>query len=397
MLYYALSSISQKWYKKRILLRVDWNVSFNETGEINEFKIKASMKTIQWFLRQGSYVIIVTHWSRPLGFEYKYSTIHFIEILKRYGYNVVFIPTISLIESYLKSGGKIFLLENIRFLPHEKNCSQLLAKKLFSLVDIFIQDGFGILAKKACLTTVLPFLFEKKNRFIGFLIEEELTVLDSIRSADPSKNVLLIGGAKVPEKLMALQGGLSIASKILLLPPLVATYQAALGKNYGDSATIIYKELFPLVHEFVIQAQKKHVEIMVPIDFQIKTEQGLYEFVENEMVSKTDQIVGIGPKTVALYADAFRNATNLFMTGISGFISEKESWYTGSMLFNAIDVKTKRIVAGGDSVTLIQNIVGTSPYNSSFLTGGSASFYYLGSGNLVGLCPFKKEDITPKS
>jgi 3-phosphoglycerate kinase len=396
MSYYLLNNELEKFQKKRVLLRVDWNISFDEKNELNEFKIQASMETIAWLLKQGASLIIVTHWSRPSGFEYKFSTIHLIKILKKYGYDVVFIPTVSLIESYCNNDGRIFLLENIRFLPHEKTCSPLLAQKLRSCVDIFVQDGFGILAKKACLTTVVPSLFKQEDRFIGFLIEKERAVLDEMRKADRSKNVLLIGGAKIPEKLGALQTALSIASKILLMPPLVATYQAALGQN-NNGNTIIYKGLFPVVHELIVQAQKQQVEIIIPLDFQIKTDQGLYQFADNTAIQQKDQIVGVGPQTITLYENAMRNASNVFMTGISGFITERKSWYTGSMLFKVIGSKTKRIIAGGDSVALMQSILGLNPYNSTFLTGGSASFTYLGTGNLIGLSPFKKEDISPKS
>ncbi len=396
MSYYVLNNELKTFQNKRVLLRVDWNVSFDENKEVNEFRIKASLATIEWLLKQGAYIIIVTHWSRPFGFEYKYSTVHLMKILKKYGYDVLFIPTVSLIKSFYNIKYRIFLLENIRFLPHEQNCSLLLAQKILSFIDIFVQDGFGILAKKACLTTVVPALIQKEKKYIGFLIQKECAVLDEIRKEDRSKNVLLIGGSKVPEKLLALEPALSIASKILLLPPLVSTYQAALGLNNNDK-TVIYKELFPFVKNLILSAQKQHTEIMTPYDFQVKRNNGLYTFADYKSIQKTDHIIGIGPQTVMIYKEALSKALNVFVTGVSGFITQRESWYTGSMLFNVVKSNTKLIIAGGDSVALMQNIIGTNSCNAVFLTGGSASFSYLGSGDLVGLSFFKKEDRVLKS
>lgn len=397
MSYYTLDAKGKKYEKKTVLLRVDWNVSFDEKKEMNQFRIRASMETIQYLVKQGAYIIIVTHWSRPSGFEYEYSTAHFIKILKEYGYKVTFIPTVSLIESYLNQGkSQIFLLENIRFLPHEKTCSQLLASKLSFSADFFVQDGFGVLAKESCLTTIVPTFFQPEKRCIGFLIEKELHVLDQMRAAHISNNVLVIGGAKVPEKLMALQNALSVASTILLLPPLVITYQAALGeKNSGNA--IVYKDLFQVVNKFVSQAEKQKTQIVIPSDFQIKTAHGSYRFADKEKIKPNDTIVGIGPKTVEIYKEAMHCASYAFMTGISGFIAERESWYTGEKLFDAIGSKTKRIIAGGDSVALIETIVGLKLGSTKLLTGGSASFAYLGTGSLVGLCPFKKEDTSLKN
>lgn len=396
MSYYVLNHQLKIFQNKRVLLRVDWNLSFNENKEVDEFKIKASIPTIEWLLKQGAYIIIVTHWSRPCGFEYRYSTIHLIKILKKYGYDVLFIPTVSLIKSFYDKKYRIFLLENIRFLPHEKNCSLLLAQKILSYIDIFVQDGFGVLAKKACLTTVIPTLIQKEKKYIGFLIEKECAILDQIRKEDRAKNVLLIGGAKVPEKILGLEAALSIASKILLLPPLVATYQAALGYN-NNGNTVIYKDLFPFIKNLILCAKKQHTEIITPCDFHVKRDNGIYVFAEYKSIKETDHIIGIGPQTVMIYKEALYNALNIFVTGISGFINQRESWYTGSMLFNMIESNKKLIVAGGDSVALMQNIIGIDSCDTVFLTGGSASFVYLGTGTLIGLSFFKKEDKALKS
>ena len=203
---------------KTCLVRVDFNVNHSVNADLADaLRLEAHLSTLKWLTENGNKLVILSHRGRPEGQNYEarskkqeLSLEEFVPFLeKNLGEKVVFLPDIP--ESL--SEGKVFLLENLRFWPGEEKDDPEFAARLAKLGDFYVNDAFAVCHRANASVTQLPKLLPS---YAGFLLEKEIQVLGEAIKNPKSPLVLIFGGAKVSDKLPAVNNLLPKADKVLL-------------------------------------------------------------------------------------------------------------------------------------------------------------------------------------
>src|SRR3990167_760993 len=223
---------------KLVFLRADYNVPIENWHITSDLRIKQSLPTINYLIENGARVVICSHLGRPKGPE---KALSLRPVAERLGQlldqKVTFCESTigdeaNRLKKELKSG-EILLLENVRFYPEEKSNDNKFAKSLAEGIDIFVQDGFGVVHRAHASTEAVPNLIEHK--VAGFLLETEVTkILDVMQ--DPKRPlVALIGGAKISDKIELIDKFIEIADAVLIGGAMANTFLKAQGREIGDS------------------------------------------------------------------------------------------------------------------------------------------------------------------
>ncbi|NCD08159.1 MAG: triose-phosphate isomerase [Negativicutes bacterium] len=367
---------------RKVLVRVDYNVPMDETGKItDDTRIRASLDTIDYLLKNNAAVILMAHLGRPKGkADAKYSLTPVAAYLgDLLGKPVKFAGNCIGKEAenaaaQLKSG-EILMLENLRFHPEEEKNDMDFAEKLASLADLYVNDGFGVShrahASVEGVTHFLPsaagFLLEKEIRYVGQAVENPIHPFAAI-----------IGGAKVSDKIGVIDNLLDKVDMLLIGGGMANTFLAAEGFKMGNS--LVEEDKIPLAKELLIKAEKKKVKLYLPVDLVMS--EAFAPDAKNEVqeISKLDQnrmALDIGPKTAEIYAEAIKKAKMIVWNGPMG-VFEMDAFCKGTEAV-AKAVAANRgvtIVGGGDSVAAIDKL-GLEKKIKHISTGGGASLEYL--------------------
>lgn len=361
---------------KRVLLRVDMNVSLDENGNIiDDFKIKQSLPTIKYILKMAKQLIIFTHMGRPNGkIIPKLKTDKLaIYLMKHISQNIVKLD--DCIDVIIPDD-KIVLLENVRFHQEEMDDDEEFAKKLASHADVFVNDAFGASYNKHASIVGIP-------KFIpscaGLLMEKEIKHLDFSKMERPL--VVIMGGVKFSNKFPAINMLLPVVDKLLLGGAIIFTFYKAKGWDIGKSLCedeqlttarlLLYNEKIVLPTDIVIASEIKE-------DAKAKT-------VDSNKIPKTQIGLDIGEKTIDLFKKELKGAKTIFWNGPMG-VYEIEKFARGSkeLAKYLASSKAKVIVGGGDSVTIIDELGLKNEY-FYVSTGGGATLEYIKTGTLPGI------------
>jgi 3-phosphoglycerate kinase len=376
-----LSRTNLKNYRGKIcLLRIDLNVEPGE--EKNAFRVEASLPTIKFLLKHKIKIVLLSHRGRPkiknqeLGIRnHELSLKPFASIIsKKLKQPVVFFSNFNFQKIKKEIGNsrkRIFLLENLRFLPGEEKNDKKLAKQLASLGDFYVNDAFAVSHREnASVVAVTNFL----PSYGGLLLEKEIENLS--RTMDNFKRplVVIVGGAKVSDKIGVIKYFWSASWRILLGGGPANTFFAAAGVDIGNS--IFDKESFPFVRK-VINSPK----IILPID--VRREGG--------------KILDIGFVTMRKYAEIIKNAKTIIWNGPMGLF-EKKKFEDGTRSIWQALLKNRRamiVVGGGETTASLQLITHnlqliTKNKNLFLSTGGGAMLEYLSGKKLPGIEALRK-------
>jgi 3-phosphoglycerate kinase len=374
-----LSRTNLKNYRGKIcLLRIDLNVEPGE--EKNAFRVEASLPTIKFLLKHKIKIVLLSHRGRPkiknqeLGIKnHELSLKPFASIIsKKLKQPVVFFSNFNFQKIKKEIGNsrkRIFLLENLRFLPGEEKNDKKLAKQLASLGDFYVNDAFAVSHREnASVVAVTKFL----PSYGGLLLEKEVENLS--RTMDNFKRplVVIVGGAKVSDKIGVIKYFWDKADHFLLGGGPANTFFAAAGVDIGDS--IFDKESFPFVRK-VINSPK----IILPID--VRREGG--------------KILDIGFVTMRKYAEIIKNAKTIIWNGPMGLF-EKKKFEDGTRSIWQALLKNRRamIVVGGGETTASLRLLKPKTYhlkpNLFVSTGGGAMLEYLSGKKLPGIEALRK-------
>jgi phosphoglycerate kinase len=374
---------------KRIILRADLNVPRRTDGSIaNDFRIKALLPTIKLIKKKNGKVILLTHCGRPTKKERKLSTKVFVDWFKKHGLSAVFAPTIE--KAQIISNTKntnIVVVENLRFFEGEQSNSADFAKELASLGDYYVNDAFALLHRDEASITLLPKLFTPKKRTIGLLIEQELKELDKLLEQSESPFVMLQGGIKGKTKLTLLQTLLNKVDTILISTPLCFSFLKAQNQEVGKSFT--EDDLEPDIIDFLQAAEKNNVNVVLPIDYQVSSQDfnKPHALREVDTLQATDTGISIGPKTATLFAKYFKQSKTVFANGLPGNRMYPETLEGTRVLLHALRYTNGlHILAGGDSVALVEQLGFDDVGHLS--TGGGATLAYMSGKTLPGLTIF---------
>ena len=366
---------------KRVFLRCDLNVPL-KNGEItDDGRIRASLPTIQNLLERGASLVIGAHLGRPKG-EVK-PELSLQPIAKRLA------ELLAQPVDFINPGSaKVLLLENLRFNEAEtsKDDAQrkVFARQLAQLADVYVGDGFGAVHRKHASVYDLPALLPNAP---GFLIEAEVEVLKKLTQSPVRPYGVVLGGAKVSDKIGVISNLLSKVDVMAIGGGMVFTFLAATGKEIGSS--LVEKDLIPTVTELIESARSRGVTLVLPTDivvapdFKIDATPTLVSVDENP---QGEMGLDIGPKSAAAFASEIKKCKTVFWNGPMGVFEFPNFAHGTKVIAQALtEVDGICVVGGGDSAAAVRALGFKDSDFGYISTGGGASLEYLEGKVLPGL------------
>ncbi len=374
---------------KRVLIRVDFNVPIEDGKITDDRRIREALPTLRSVLERGGSLVLMSHLGRPEGkgfepeFTLKPVAARLGELLGR----PVLFPsndcTDTAAESAVKSlnKGQVLLLENVRFAKGEKKGEATYAAKLASYGDIYVNDAFGTAHREDGSMFAVPKSMAGKPRVAGLLLQKELDYL-SVKLASPAKPfVVVLGGAKVSDKIGLIENLIPKASAILIGGAMAYTFLASLGKKVGSSR--VEADKLPEAKRLLDLAKAKGCHLHLPSDHLCSTtfaETGGTVKPFSGDIGEGFMGLDIGPATQADYAAVLRNAKTIVWNGPMG-VFEWAAFAAGtravaSAMVDATNSGAVTIVGGGDSAAAAEAF-GVADKFSHVSTGGGASLEML--------------------
>ena len=390
---------------KRVLVRVDFNVPIETRGGkirvTDDTRIRETLPTINYLLEHGAKTILMSHFGRPKGKPVeKYS----LRLIGEYLHSLIHHPVIfshdtigevpKKIVDHMGSGD-VALLENLRFQPGEEANDPDFAKALAELGDLYVNDAFGA-AHRAHASTVGITKFVEKSA-MGFLMEKELKFLKEGLEKPAKPFVVILGGAKVSDKIGVLKALMEKADVILIGGAMANTFLKAQGIPVGASR--VEADKVDLARELLELAKERGVKFFLPIDVVEADEIRAGADVRNTSrlspqhgITEGWQAVDIGAATVALYQEEVARAETILWNGPMGVFEIPEFGEGTIAIAEAIAQSGAiTIVGGGDSVTAVRQggLAGKMTFMS---TGGGASLELLEGKELPGVAALSDRD-----
>lgn len=379
---------------KKVFVRVDFNVPLDADGTVtDETRIIAAIPTIRKLQSNGAKIVLASHLGRPKGVRNPSLSLSPVAPLlaQKLESPVLFLNDCvgDEIESAVASlqNGQVALLENLRFHGGEIENDGSFASKLAKLADVYVNDAFGTAHRAHASTFGVPSQLEEKVS--GYLIAKELEFLGE-KTSDPSRPfVVILGGAKVSDKITVIDKLLDKADSIIIGGAMAFTFALANGKKVGDS--LCEPDKVDLAISALNKANQNGVDFLLPVDtlvtdnldFDAKTLDRT-KIVEGDIPDDWEG-VDIGPKTIELYQNAISGAQTILWNGPMGVFEIKDSSKgTFAVAETVAKSSAVSIIGGGDSVKAI-NRSGFSNDVTFMSTGGGASLEFLEGKDLPGV------------
>lgn len=366
---------------KKVLLRVDFNVPLDGEGNVSDDKrIVAALPTINYLVRQGCKVIIVSHLGRPNGWDKHLSMLPVAKRLIELVECKVFVASDIVGEDAKAKAkklkcGEILLLENVRFEEGEEENDENLAKELAGLAEFYVNDAFGTAHRKHASTYGVAKLLPNA---LGFLMGKETNTITCAMEKPDRPFVAVMGGSKVSDKIGMLENLVAKADVLLIGGAMAFTFLKAEGKNVGLSK--VDDEGIKTAQNLMEQAQKLGKKIVLPLDIVCAKKVDKSAHARHFCVDKipNDQIgLDIGRKTQRLFAKYIKNAHTVIWNGPMGvFEIPKFEKGTKKVALALAKVRGTSIVGGGDSA-LAAKFFGISKKVTHVSTGGGATLKLL--------------------
>ncbi len=377
---------------RRVILRCDLNVPVKNGVIGDDGRIVASLSTIKELLDNNCSIVVIAHLGRPKGQINPDLSLQPIakklgELLNR---EVKFSTEILGIKNVAQSlaPGEILMLENIRFLENETSKDEALRNKLATELseygDFYVGDGFGAVHRKHASVYELARLLP---HCAGSLISNEVKVLEKLSSNPDRPYGVVLGGAKVSDKIGVISNLLDKVDVLIVGGGMVFTFLAANGMQIGKS--LVETDLVPTVKDLLLRANSLGVKILLPSDIVVAK-----EFAENSQPSvvSSDQIpmdqmgLDIGPVSASAFADEIKKCKTVFWNGPMG-VFEFANFSNGTkVVAQALtEVKGLAVVGGGDSAAAVRKLGFEDNQFGYISTGGGASLEYLEGKELPGL------------
>jgi phosphoglycerate kinase len=385
---------------KHLFIRVDFNVPLTEDGTAitDDTRIRATLPTIEYALRQHAKVILASHLGRPKGKPNpKYSLRPIVDRLRELldeevslDVNVGFSPDcVGEIANELASqleSGQVLLLENLRFHPEEEANDPKFSKQLASLAEVYVNDAFGS-AHRAHASTegITHFL---KPAAAGLLMEKELTYLGKALEAPEKPFVAIIGGSKISGKIDVIDNLLDKVDTLVIVGGMAYTFQRALGVTTGKS--LVEEDKIEVAREALAKAKKNGVQLLLPVDnvladsFSNDAKTQIWDTSKNFPADW--QGLDIGPKSVELISDVVAQAKTVLWNGPAGVFEFPHFAVGTNAIAHALAANpaATSIIGGGDSVAAV-NQAGVADEMTHISTGGGASLEFLEGKKLPGV------------
>ena len=383
---------------KRVLVRCDLNVPQDaDTTITDDGRVRASLPTIKALSEAGARVVVCAHLGRPKGApEARYSLAPVAERLQELLGAPVAFATDTVGESARLTvaglaDGQVALLENLRFNVGETSKDDAVrgafADELASLADVFVSDGFGVVHRKHASVYDVA---QRLPHAIGGLVQAEIEVLKRLTESPERPFVVVLGGAKVSDKLGVIESLLKIADTLLIGGGMSYTFLAAQGHEVGKS--LLDVDRLDLVQGYLAQAAERGVEIVLPTDVVVATEfspDAAHKIVPADQIPSDMEGMDIGPVTRETFAAKIAGARTVFWNGPVG-VFEMAAFAEGNLaVARAVVAVTKTgaltVIGGGDSAAAVRQFGFSDDQFGHISTGGGASLEYVEGKALPGL------------
>jgi len=385
--------------KKRVFLRADFNVPLSDDGKItDDTRIRETLPTIQFALRNGARLIAASHLGRPKGKPNPKMSLKpvaerlraLLRETKEAEVSVSFASDCVGKEAEEKAAaltpGEVLLLENLRFHPEEEANDEAFSRSLARLADYYVNDAFGTAHRAHASTVGITHFVEKSAA--GLLMQKELTYLGKALEDPQRPFVAILGGAKVSDKIEVIRNLMGKVDALLIGGGMAFTFLKASGIAVGKS--LVEEDKVALARRLLDEAGLRHLKLLLPVDHVIadKPAADAQTSVLAEAGPIPDDRMGldIGPKTVALFAAEIAAAKTIVWNGPMG-VFELVPFAEGTIkIAKAIGANSSctSIVGGGDSVAAV-HLAGVAEDITHISTGGGASLEFLEGKKLPGV------------
>lgn len=388
----------------RVLVRSDLNVPLDGDRITDDGRVRASVPTIERLVSAGARVVVCAHLGRPKGTpEAKYSLRPVAERLgELLGQDVTFCDqTVGPDAVEAVSGladGDVLVLENLRFNEGEtakdEDVRQAFAQQLADLADDYVSDGFGVVHRKQAsvydVARLLP-------HAAGGLVIDEVEVMQRLRHHPARPYAVVLGGAKVSDKLGVIESLIDVADRLLIGGGMVFTFLKAQGHEVGRS--LLEQDQLDTVRGYLDLAVERGVQIVLPTDVVAATEFSAdadHEVVPVDAIPSERIGVDIGPDSARAFAEALGDAQTVFWNGPMGAF-EMEPYADGTeAIATALAERTRAgaltVVGGGDSAAAVRQLGFADEQFGHISTGGGASLEYLEGKELPGLSVLEEDE-----
>jgi phosphoglycerate kinase len=408
----------------RAIVRVDFNVPLDkQTREVtDDTRIRGALKTIKKITGDGGSAILMSHLGRPKGPEEKYSLKPVLPVLEKHlGMKVLFAPDAlgeeaAAMASALKPG-EVLMLENVRFYPEEegkpvlpegatdeekkaakaelKAKQKLMAEKLSTYADVYVNDAFGTAHRAHATTAVIVDFFPEDKRMFGFLINSELAAMDKVLKETEKPFTAIMGGAKVSDKIAVIENLLDRVDNLIIGGGMTYTFIKVMGGRIGNS--LCEDDRLEMAKEIIEKAREKGVNLIFPVD---SVNADRFDPEANVYISAIDDVndgwmgLDIGDESVELFSKVISNSKTILWNGPMG-VFEMAKFDDGTKgiamaVAEATDNGAFSLVGGGDSVAAV-NIMGLADRISYVSTGGGAMLEYMEGKKLPGITAIRGE------
>ncbi len=382
---------------KNVLVRCDFNVPLQEGVITDENRIVAALPTIRKLISEGARVILCSHLGKPKEPSEEFSLAPVAKRLsEKLGKEVVFAADNEVVGSNAKAAvaamndGDVVLLQNTRFRKEETKNGEEFSKDLASLADIYVNDAFGSSHRAHCSTVgVTQFV---KEAAVGYLMQKEIEYLGNAVNNPVRPFAAILGGAKVSDKINVINNLLDKVDTLVIGGGMAYTFFKAMGYSIGNSLLEADKMDYAL--EMIKKAEEKGVKLLLPVDNVVAKEFGAGkphhtvarpENPADPFIADDEEGFDIGEETIALYADALKDAKTVVWNGPMG-VFEIPDYAKGTEaiaeVLSKLDATT--IIGGGDSAAAV-NQMGFGDKMSHISTGGGASLEFLEGKELPGV------------
>lgn len=373
---------------KRVLVRCDFNVPLDERGQISDdFRIKQTIPTIEYLIKKGAKVILMSHLGDPEG-----------EIVE----NLRLTPVQEKLMEYLDlsvtkandcigdevkewisqmQAGEILLLENLRFHKEEEEADLNFAKELAKLGDIYINDAFGASHRSHASIVGIP---EYLPSGMGFLLEKEIKILSKMKESPWRPLIVIIGGAKISTKIKLIEQFLEKADHLILGGEIANTVLIGKGISLGEGL-FEEKDIIKKIEKIDLTNPKLHM----PVDGIISLEKMDEDYLREGAIGKVrreEKVFDIGPETIKIFSKIIKEAKMIFWNGPLGMVEDKKYENgTKEIAQNIVrNYSAFKVVGGGETISALKkfNLLERFDHIS---TGGGAMLEFLAGEELPGL------------
>lgn len=382
-------------HNQTILLRDDFNISLDARHHIsNDERIRQSLPTIQYLLKEHNQLILLAHLGRPEGIDSKFSLAPVAKRLQEYlsHQRVVLVPDLKALsaeKTRKDNKNDVFLLENIRFFPGEEDNNPDFVKELASLGDVYVNDAFSVSHRSSASVVGLPHLLPSYG---GLLLKKEVETIGHAIAHPKNPFVAVLGGAKISSKIALIDKLIAIADFVLLGGGLANTFLLALDMEVGKSL-VEPREVDKAKH-LLAHAEKHRTRLLLPTDAVVGDVEGKTTMVKPvQALQKTDRIFDIGPETQASFGQALALARTIIWNGPVGYF-EVPAYQRGTdFLYYAIADNTQAvsIVGGGETLAALTHKEHLD-HITHISTGGGAMLEFIEKGTLPGIEALNSKD-----